>query len=238
VRRSRLAALILLAGAGAALGGRLEIARDYVRTRIMGRNKTIADRLAEYGEAVKERLGPDFARAGVAYPPSELVLAVFKDEKVLHLYAAGPGGALKHVRRYSVLAASGVLGPKLREGDDQVPEGLYRVESLNPNSLFHLSLRVGYPNEFDRAQARKDGRTKLGGDIMIHGNAVSIGCVAIGDEGAEDLFVLAARTGIERVRVILSPVDFRRAPAPTKGLPPWTPELYKTVAAEVAKLPR
>lgn len=204
----------------------------------MAQRKTVADRLEEYGEPVRKRLEPDFAKAGVPYPPSRVVLAVFKDEKVLHVYAAGPDGALKHVRRYAVLAASGVQGPKLREGDNQVPEGLYGIESLNPNSLFHLSLRVGYPNEFDRAHARADGRAKLGGDIMIHGNAVSIGCVAVGDEGAEDLFVLAARTGLEHVRVILSPVDFRRSTARTAGLPSWTPELYRSVAAEVAKLPR
>jgi hypothetical protein len=109
---------------------------------------------------------------------------------------------------------------------------------LNPNSEFHVSLRVGYPNEFDREHARADGRTRLGGDIMIHGNAVSIGCLAMGDEAAEDLFTLAARAGLEHVRVILSPVDLRSSPRPpTRGMPRWVPELYDRVAVELKKLP-
>ena len=69
---------------------------------------------------------------------------------------------------YPILAASGVLGPKLREGDKQVPEGIYGAEALNPNSKFHLSIRLNYPNTFDRRMAQSDGRTQLGGDIMIH----------------------------------------------------------------------
>lgn len=75
-----------------------------------------------------------------------------------------------HIKSYPILAASGSIGPKLRESDMQVPEGVYQIESLNPNSQFHLSLRVNYPNEFDREQARIDGRAQLGGDIMIHGS--------------------------------------------------------------------
>src|SRR5204863_8498878 len=63
-----------------------------------------------------------------------------------------------------------------------ISEGIYPIESLNPNSRFHLSLRIGYPNAFDRAQAAKEKRTNLGGDIMIHGNSVSIGCLAMGED--------------------------------------------------------
>jgi hypothetical protein len=237
-RRGWVALAALLSGSVWALSGRLEIARDYVSTRIMHREKTVADRLRQYGAAVRARLAPDFARAGLAYPPASLEIVVFKREKVLELYAAGPDGRLKYLRRYDVLAASGGPGPKLREGDGQVPEGIYAVESLNPNSLFHLSLRVGYPNDFDRKHARADGRERLGGDIMIHGNAVSIGCVAIGDEGAEDLFVLAATTGVPRVRAVIAPTDLRSEKAPSgPGLPKWAPELYKKIRAELDALP-
>ncbi|MFN2508264.1 MAG: hypothetical protein ABR589_05780, partial [Chthoniobacterales bacterium] len=93
-------------------------------------------------------------------------------------------------------------------------EGIYRVEGLNPNSRFHLSLRLDYPNGFDRARALAEGRTKLGGQIMIHGDIVSKGCFAMGDPASEDLFVLAALTGIANVRVILTPVDFRKTAEP------------------------
>ena len=112
--------------------------------------KTIDDRLAEFGRAVRTRLTPLFADSGVPYPPSRMTLIGLKQERELQLYAAGPDGPYKLIRSYPILAASGTLGPKLREGDMQVPEGLYRIESLNPNSRFHLSLRVSYPNAFDR----------------------------------------------------------------------------------------
>jgi murein L,D-transpeptidase YafK len=143
------------------------------------------------------------------------------------------------VRSYPILAASGRLGPKLRQGDKQVPEGLYRIESLNPNSRFHLALRVDYPNAFDQRQAARDRRSDLGGDIMIHGGAASIGCLAMGDEAAEDLFVLVAEVGKENVEVLLSPVDFREQPLPAVAgdLQDWTPELHSRIRARLEELP-
>ena len=147
---------------------------------------------------------------------------------------------LRFVRAYPILAASGGPGPKLKEGDRQVPEGVYAIESLNPNSLFHLSLRVNYPNSFDRRQAAREGRISLGGDIMIHGSNVSIGCLAMGDPAAEDLFVLAAETGLTNITVILSPVDFRKGkPVPGAArLPVWTGALYSVIQAKLRELPR
>ena len=68
------------------------------------------------------------------------------------------GQAWKLIHRYSVLAASGVAGPKLRQGDKQVPEGVYGISFLNPSSRYDVSLRVNYPNAFDRQMAAKDGR--------------------------------------------------------------------------------
>jgi murein L,D-transpeptidase YafK len=87
--------------------------------------------------------------------------------------------------------------------------------------------------------ARRDGRTELGTDIMIHGDSVSIGCLAVGDPASEDLFVLAADTGIRNIKVILSPVDMRRA-KPNQGkhqLPKWTDKLYATITEELSGLP-
>lgn len=201
---------------------------------------SVAERLAEYGPAARARLAPHFQRAGVAYPPTELCLVGLKDERQLELYAASGTNALRFVRAYRVWAASGEAGPKLREGDKQVPEGFYRIESLNPNSRFHLALRVNYPSDFDRQQARRDKRTNLGGDIMIHGSFVSVGCLAMGDKAAEDLFVLAADTGLKRIRVLLCPVDFRTRGLPKDApqFPPWVNALHQQLAAELRKLQR
>lgn len=200
---------------------------------------TVEDRLAEYGPSARARLGPAFEAAGVPYPPERVVLVVLKRERQLEIHAPDATGAMRHVKTCPILAASGKLGPKLREGDRQVPEGFYGITFLNPNSAYHLSLRVGYPNAFDREQGTREGRTQLGGDIMIHGNSVSIGCVAIGDEAIEEVFVLAADVGISRVSCIFSPVDFRVDPSPP-GLgdqPAWVQELHGRIRDALGELP-
>lgn len=202
---------------------------------------SIPERVAQYGAAVRARLAPHFAAAGVPYPPAHFVLLGLKQERELQLYAAGPGEPLAFIRTYPVHGASGGPGPKLREGDRQVPEGVYRIIYLNPNSISHLSLALSYPNAFDRMQADADGRAPatLGGQIMIHGGSGSIGCLAVGDEAAEELFVLAAESDWERAVVIISPVDFRRGPPPpaVPDAPDWTPRLYDWLRTELATLP-
>lgn len=200
---------------------------------------TVQQRLDQYAAGVEKRLSPAFQAAGVSYPPHELAYVAFKDARVLEVYARSASDqSWRFVKRYSVLAASGNAGPKLREGDRQVPEGIYVAELLNPNSRFHLSIRVNYPNAFDRRMATQDGRTQLGGDIMIHGNAVSIGCLAMGDEAAEDLFVLAALATKERTRIIISPTDFRLGiPGRLRQQPAWAGELYHQLRTELKQYP-
>jgi murein L,D-transpeptidase YafK len=200
---------------------------------------SVEDRVATYGATARARLRPAFEKAGVAYPPAAVALVGLKREQVLEVYAGERPDALRFVHAYPILAASGNLGPKLRQGDLQVPEGVYRIALLNPNSKYHLSLRVDYPNAVDRAHAAADGRSDLGGDIMIHGNAVSIGCIAIGDPAIEEVFVLAADAGRERVSVILSPVDLRKArlPAALEAAHPWAPGLYARIRKALAGLP-
>ena len=202
--------------------------------------KTIEDRLIEFDESVRLRLEPKFRQADVPYPPKQISLVGFKQERVLELYASGPDGRPHFICEYPVYAASGQLGPKLREGDKQVPEGIYSVRELNPNSDFHLSLWLDYPNQFDRDRAAEDGRDNLGGEIMIHGDAVSKGCLAMGDTVAEDLFVLAALAGIANVKVILAPCDFRKEAGtilPNEA-PKWTARLYQDIERELSRYPR
>jgi hypothetical protein len=201
-----------------------------------GAQKTVEDRVREYGAVAGKRWATYFKQAEIAYPPRAITLIGLKQEKLLEVWAAGTNGGFRLIRSLPILAASGKLGPKLRQGDKQVPEGVYRIESLNPNSSYHLSLRVNYPNEEDRRHAQAEGRTNLGGDIMIHGRAVSVGCLAMGDEAAEDLFVLAALAGVKNIEVILSPVDFRvrdleKLP---EGAPAWTAERYTAIKRSIA----
>ena len=133
----------------------------------------------------------------------EVFLRAFKEEAELEVW-------LRHEERfellktYEICAASGELGPKQRVGDEQVPEGFYSVtaSAMNPASSYHLSFNVGYPNAYDK----KLGRT--GSLIMIHGDCVSIGCLAMTDEGIEEIYTLvdaAHRSGQKAVQVQLLP---------------------------------
>jgi TPR repeat protein len=183
--------------------------------------------------AAESRLASSFAERGVAYPPRAVTLIALKAEARLELWADG-GTGWTFVRSYLVRAASGRLGPKLAQGDHQVPEGVYRLDALNPDSHYHLSLHVDYPNDFDRARATEDGRGRLGGDIMIHGGDLSDGCLPIGDAAVEEVYALAARVGPPNVAVIISPLDLRRvqpkaAAARAGQRPRWLGALYETI---------
>lgn len=175
-----------------------------------------------------------FARAGVPFPPAELTWIGLKEERQLEIWARDAADApWRFVHAYPVLAASGSAGPKLREGDYQVPEGSYRVIGLNPNSAFHLSLKLDYPNEWDKA------RGSTGTDIFIHGNAVSAGCLAMGDGVAEELFYMGATLGGSKVTVLLAPWDLRHRSAPTgANLPVWASDLYTELARKLSDFSR
>ena len=152
-------------------------------TKLPGQS-TLEDFLQSYSAYATRRLTPYFAKAKVSYPPREVIFIALKQEMKLELWARG-SGEFRFIRDYHIKAASGVGGPKLRQGDRQVPEGIYRIVELNPNSHYHLSMKLNYPNEFDLLHARREGRSAPGSDILIHGKAASSGCLAMGDEAIE-----------------------------------------------------
>ena len=137
------------------------------------------------------------------------------------------------IKSYPFTGFSGGLGPKLLEGDGQIPEGVYAIEYLNPNSQFHLSVKLDYPNVFDKAKGRADGRDRLGFDIFIHGGSATIGCIPIGDAGIEEVFLMVSEVGINNVTAIVSPYDMRTN---TKRIEIpgiiWEQELYDLIGAE------
>jgi len=92
-------------------------------------------------------------------------------------------------KTYNSCAKSGTLGPKVIEGDLQTPEGFYKINVFNPMSLYHLSLGVDYPNAVDKARTGKDRKT--GGDIYIHGDCVTVGCIPLTDDKIREVYVLA-----------------------------------------------
>jgi len=157
--------------------------------------------------------------------PGEVFIRWFKREAVIELWARNDGRRFRLIASYPILASSGLPGPKRREGDRQVPEGIYEVDRFNPQSSFHLSLGLNYPNEADLVHADP---TEPGSDIFIHGGDVSTGCAPIGDDRIDELYLAAldARAaGQKRIAVHIFP-------ARMSG-PDWEP----FAAAEIERQP-
>lgn len=124
-----------------------------------------------------------FAEKNVQFPPRRLFLLAFKREATLELWASDDD-TQKYVllKSFHICSSSGQAGPKRRVGDGQVPEGFYEIDRFNPQSNFYLSLRVSYPNASDRILGTHGN---WGGDIFVHGNCVTIGCMPITDDGSK-----------------------------------------------------
>jgi hypothetical protein len=200
--------------------------------KVAGR-RTVGDVLAQYGQTSRESLAPAFQAAGLSYPPRKVALLGLKAERMLEVWASA-GNGWNFIKSYPIKGASGTAGPKLREGDRQVPEGIYRIIGLNPNSSYHLSMKLNYPNAFDLKYAREEGRSQPGTNIFIHGNTGSVGCLAMGDEAIEELFVLAADVGKDQCKVVIAPHDPRNKPLTKTRAngPPWLLELYGKITVE------
>lgn len=205
--------------------------------RHLSYEKAMHQKIAQYSAFSKNHLMPAFQRAGVPYPPKQIALLVFKQSKQMQLYASYKG-AWHFIKTFPVMAASGGPGPKTSQGDRQVPEGLYQISMLNPESQFLMSMKLNYPNDFDRQEAEEMHRNHLGGDIFIHGKARSIGCIAIGDAGIEELFPLVVMVGYKNVQVIIAPDDLRVKP-PVFGAhhPSWLKALYGRIRQALHQFP-
>lgn len=135
-----------------------------------------------------------------------ILLIAYKDEDVLELWVRNKSDqAFQKLNTYPVCARSGSLGPKRKSGDNQVPEGFYYVDRFNPKSNFHLSLGLSYPNKSDRLKATA---SDPGGDIFIHGDCVTIGCLPMTDDKIKEIYsyaVFAKNNGQRHIPVYTFP---------------------------------
>lgn len=200
---------------------------------------SLAKTIETIRKPAKERMLPYFRKARITYPPSAVTLVCFKEEKVLIVFARNGSGKMKQIIVYPIVGTSGSAGPKLKEGDLQIPEGFYKITGLQPNSVAHLALRVDYPNKFDRANAIKDRRKNLGGDIEIHGHWFSTGCLAMGDPIIEELFLLSHDTGCENINFIVAPCDltWQKPDVEFDKQPSWLPDLYMQLKTTLKRYP-
>jgi len=194
---------LFIAGAAVLLAGQLPpnqmMATDDFQ-QLPGEERVARARAAR-DKIVRER----FQQADLEYPPREIFLRWFKNEASLELWARAGREPFRLVNSYAILASTGGPGPKRREGDRQAPEGFYEIERFNPESLFHLSMRLNYPNASDRLLGDPESP---GGDIYIHGKDLSIGCAPVGDDSIEELYLIAfdvCNRGQSRIPVHIFP---------------------------------
>ena len=199
------------------------------------RPSTVSAVITRYGPGVETEFRPRCRSLEIAYPPRRIQLLAFKRERMLEVWGANARGPYGRLAAYPILAASGRTGPKLKEGDRQVPEGFYRITHLNPMSQYHLSLKVDYPNREDIANSRLR-RDQMGGDIYVHGKNVSIGCIAIGDAAIEKVFCLVAQARPADRRIIIAPHDFRKDEVVPSGTG-WVGNLYRRMDSELSLFP-
>jgi murein L,D-transpeptidase YafK len=140
---------------------------------------------------------------------SPILLRVFKEEAELEVWKQDTTGRFQLLKTFPICRWSGDLGPKLYEGDRQTPEGFYTItpELMNPNSNYYLAINTGFPNSFDKANARS------GSLLMIHGDCSSSGCYAMTDEQIAQIYALARDSLIGRPSFQVQAYPFRMTPA-------------------------
>ncbi len=146
-----------------------------------------SDRAAEVRNRIAPRLTKELASKGLRLG-DPVFMRVFKESDELEIWMRPTKSkTFRLFKTYEIARYSGTLGPKLKEGDRQAPEGFYHVppKMMNPRSRFHLSFNLGYPNAYDRAHERN------GTFLMVHGSDVSIGCYAMTDARIEEIYTLA-----------------------------------------------
>jgi murein L,D-transpeptidase YafK len=130
-----------------------------------------------------------FTNAALPYKGFSLFIRAFKKERILEAWIKTSGSSTYALlTSFPFCTSSGELGPKRKEGDLQIPEGIYSLNHFNPQSNFHLSLGLSYPNASDKILSNKK---HPGSAIYIHGNCVTIGCIPITDDKIEELYILA-----------------------------------------------
>jgi murein L,D-transpeptidase YafK len=141
----------------------------------------------------------------------DLYLRAFKEEGMLELWVKPKDEKqYKLITTYPFFQGISKLGPKERLGDHQVPEGVYSIDYLNPQSLFNISMCINYPNAADAIRNAKE--TDLGSAICIHGNEASVGCLAITDLRIPNVYILAAEAtdkGQQKIPVHIFPARFK-----------------------------
>jgi murein L,D-transpeptidase YafK len=157
----------------------------------------------------EEQLRKEFEKKGLVYPAKYIFLRSFKLDSELEIWVKNSAtDTFRLFKSYRVCTLSGKMGPKRKEGDMQVPEGFYYINDFNPNSNYHLSLGINYPNFSDKVLSDPK---KPGKEIYIHGSCLTIGCIPLTDEFIDEVYILAVNAknaGQDFIPVHVFPIKF------------------------------
>lgn len=163
-------------------------------------------RVSEAFSEKEELIDNSLRSIGVPADRFQMYVRVFKEEEELEVWVKERGAYTYQLLKVMPICSTvGFSGPKERRGDGQIPEGLYYINSFNPFSNYHLSLKINYPNLADQ---RRADHNDLGGMIFLHGGCETIGCVPITDDQIKELYVMAVKAkdqGQEIIRVHIFP---------------------------------
>lgn len=171
--------------------------------------KNTAYKVANVAQNKESLLKKEFNAKGLEWPAKYVYIRSFKYDAQLEVWVKqSRKDKYKLFKTYKVCMQSGTVGPKRMQGDFQVPEGFYYINEFNPNSNYHLSLGLNYPNASDRILSDP---AQPGGDIYIHGSCVSVGCIPVTDAEIEELYLItsyAKAGGQEFIPVHIFPIKY------------------------------
>ncbi|MEP7238589.1 MAG: L,D-transpeptidase family protein [Ferruginibacter sp.] len=180
----------------------------YSQTSFVETQKTYT-RPAAISGRMEDSVKKQFEEKNLNWPPHNIYIRSFKYDRLLELWIKNNvEDSFTLFKTYKVCMQSGGIGPKRSEGDNQVPEGFYYINEFNPRSNYHLALGLNYPNASDKVLS---DMKKPGGDIYIHGNCVSTGCIAIQDAPIEEVYFIASQaksSGQDFIPVHIFPVKY------------------------------
>lgn len=160
-------------------------------------------------DSKEEFLQKEFKRKGLEWPAQYVLFRSFKYDGELEVWAKDNANEkYKLFKTYKVCMQSGSLGPKRLQGDYQVPEGFYYITEFKPNSAYHLSLGLNYPNTSDKILSDPQ---RPGNGIYIHGSCVSVGCIPVNNSDIEEIYLIASAakaSGEEFIPVHVFPIRY------------------------------
>lgn len=168
-------------------------------------------KVADVFRRKEDSIRKQFEKKGLQWPAKYIYIRSFKFDSQLEVWVKNKlSEEYQLFKTYKVCAMAGSLGPKRMQGDYQVPEGFYYINEFKPNSVYHLSLGLNYPNASDKMLSDS---LYPGGDIYIHGSCVTEGCIPITNDQIEDLYVItsyARAMGQEFIPVHIFPINFNK----------------------------